>query len=254
MLNNRVNDGGESLIERKVFTKSPIPPPPPRLTSKSSNSIINKANQRVKSMYIDNNNSKIEKEAKIPESTASNPIQKSNTSDFLVKPSNPNSGNAIKRYKTNKYSNMYRRDKRTNSVNIEGLNFRFGNLETNSERKPTESKLSVRERELGAGGASGANSDYENRSEATPDVPDQSEWEKLSENQKTNEGMIEGLKKQIDSLSKQLEHIGKEDSKIINDLSEQVEHLAKMNYVSCISLLLLFCWCMFKVFFYFFFY
>lgn len=225
------------MIERKVFTKSPIPPPPPRLTSKSSNSIINKTNQRVKSMYIDNNNSKIEKETKIPESsTASNSIQKSNTSDFLVKPSNPNSGNAIKRYKTNKYSNMYRRDKRTNSVNIESLNFRFGNLETNSERQPAENKLSIKEREFGAGGASGPNSDYENRNE-TSDVPDQSEWEKLSENQKTNESMIEGLKKQIDSLSKQLEHIGKEDSKIINDLSEQVEHLAKMNYVSCITLL-----------------
>ena len=187
-------------------------------------------------MYIDNNN-QVEKEANVLDATPNhshtktNTIQKSNTSDFLVKPSNYN----IRKNK-NRYSNMHRKDNRTNSVNIENLNFRFKNLDTMPKNEETKNerilnassnKLSIRE---GHFVAEQNNSDYENKTDS-PDIADQSEWEKLNENQKTNENMIEGLKKQIDSLSKQLEHIGKEDSKIINDLSVQVEHLAKMNYV-----------------------
>ncbi len=58
------------------------------------------------------------------------------------------------------------------------------------------------------------------------------DWDALNENQNKNENLINDLKKQIDSLNKQLEHLGREDSKIINELSEKIENLAKMNVVS----------------------
>ena len=58
------------------------------------------------------------------------------------------------------------------------------------------------------------------------------DWEALTENQNKNENLINDLKKQIDSLNKQLEHLGREDSKIINELSEKIENLAKMNVVN----------------------
>lgn len=58
------------------------------------------------------------------------------------------------------------------------------------------------------------------------------DWEALNENQNKNENLIDDLKKQIESLNKQLEHLGREDSKIINELSDKIENLAKMNVVS----------------------
>lgn len=57
------------------------------------------------------------------------------------------------------------------------------------------------------------------------------DWEALNDNSNKNENVINDLKKQIDSLNTQLEHLGREDSKIITELSEKIENLAKMNVV-----------------------
>ena len=54
------------------------------------------------------------------------------------------------------------------------------------------------------------------------------EWENKN---KQNDDLISSLKEQIESLNKQLEAIGKEDLKLINDLSNKIENLAKMNHV-----------------------
>ena len=54
----------------------------------------------------------------------------------------------------------------------------------------------------------------------------------LNSQEETNESMIEHLKKQIESLNAQVQNIGRDDSKIINELSEKIESIAKMNIVS----------------------
>lgn len=53
----------------------------------------------------------------------------------------------------------------------------------------------------------------------------------LTESHIKNDDLIQSLQLQIDTLYRQLEHIGREDPKTINDLSDNLENLARINEV-----------------------